>query len=110
LVYALGVAGIAASGALIGAILKMNEQQKTQNAQQREEPQSGQESDQNDHVEYGKLIQTLETKRAHLLGQKIQLETKVRELHEAQRRKAQEEEVQDKLNLSREHSRFRVEK
>ncbi len=88
--------------------MKMNEQQKAQRAEGgREEGQD----DQNDRVEYAKLIQTLETKRGHLIGQKIQLERKIQDLHEAQRKQAQEE-AQNKLDLDgeRERSRFKVEK
>ena len=52
-------------------------------------------------VDYKKHIDTLETKRGHLMGQKLQLEKKIRELHESQRAKAEEEVLKKELNMGK---------
>jgi len=93
LVYALGIAGIAGSGALIGAILKMNEQDQTQKPQIR--------SQQPREVDYKQAIQTLETKRGHLITQKIQLERKIQDLRQSQKLQAEEEQSKKELDLKR---------
>ncbi|KAL2444208.1 hypothetical protein ABEF95_015892 [Exophiala dermatitidis] len=111
LVYAIGVAGIVGSGALIGAILKSAHQQEApprkaqheqlpeESPQQRQTPQQ-QQADK-DKTDYAKYIQTLETKRGHLLGQKIQLERKIQDLHESQRRRAEEEAIKKELGMKK---------
>ncbi|KAK5274146.1 hypothetical protein LTR99_000598 [Exophiala xenobiotica] len=99
LVYALGIAGIAGSGALIGAILKMNEQDKSQKTQ----PLSGSQQQQPPprEVDYRQAIQTLETKRGHLIQQKVQLERKIQDLRQSQKLQAEEEQSKKELNLKR---------
>ncbi|KAK5467651.1 hypothetical protein LTS15_000624 [Exophiala xenobiotica] len=98
LVYALGIAGIAGSGALIGAILKMNEQDKSQKPPSRSQQQQQQPPRE---VDYKQAIQTLETKRGHLIQQKIQLERKIQDLRQSQKLQAEEEQSKKELNLKR---------
>ncbi|KAI1618299.1 hypothetical protein EDD36DRAFT_459950 [Exophiala viscosa] len=98
LVYALGIAGIAGSGALIGAILKMSAQEETGKARhQQAQTQQGQPVP----TDYSKPIQTLETKRGHLMTQKIQLERKIQDLHKSQHEKAEEEQIKKEIGLKR---------
>ncbi|KAJ4577055.1 hypothetical protein HRR81_003509 [Exophiala dermatitidis] len=106
LIYAIGVAGIVCSGALIGAILKTSrehQQEAPQKTQVEQLPQESPRQQQADAVkpDYAKYIQTLETKRGHLLGQKIQLERKIQDLHESQRRRAEEEAIKKELGMKK---------
>ncbi|EXJ78327.1 hypothetical protein A1O3_09488 [Capronia epimyces CBS 606.96] len=102
LVYAIGIAGIVGSGALIGAILKISHQEEAQKgqAQQQVQPQ-GNTIQQNEQPDYAKSIQTLETKRGHLIGQKIQLERKIQELRDSQRRRAEEEAEKKEFRMNK---------
>ncbi|KAK4936189.1 hypothetical protein LTR10_022890 [Elasticomyces elasticus] len=100
LVYALGIAGIAGSGALIGAILKMSEQEEGGKEQARH--QQGQtQQEQPVPTDYSEAIQTLETKRGHLMTQKIQLERKIQDLHISQHEKAEEQQIKKELGMRR---------
>ncbi|KAJ9628205.1 hypothetical protein H2204_009465 [Knufia peltigerae] len=112
LTYALSIAGIAGSGALIGAILNMNSQRQSRQKQspskpplsrqaqaetEGEAPQSQTRPQLAQGVDYSQAIQTLETKRGHLVAQKLQLERRINDLHETRRRRQQaEEEEQEK--------------
>jgi hypothetical protein len=82
---------------LIGAILKMSQQEEA-NKQPQPQPHPRPQLDQ---TEYQKSIDTLQTKRAHLLGQKIQLEGKIQALHQSQREKAEEEADRKRFKLNR---------
>ncbi|EXJ88349.1 hypothetical protein A1O1_05279 [Capronia coronata CBS 617.96] len=102
LVYAIGVAGIVGSGALIGAVLKISHQEEAQKAQAQQQDHPGEKSlQQSTMAEYAKSIQALETKRGHLIGQKIQLEGKIRELRESQRRRAEEEAEKKEFEMNK---------
>ncbi|KAJ9615779.1 hypothetical protein H2200_001856 [Cladophialophora chaetospira] len=115
LVYAIGIAGIVASGAWIGAYLKTGQQQdaaRTQ-AQRLVAQLEVQPIPQQTEVavpptynlpgdtEYNQRIQTLESKRSQLLAQKTGLETKLRDFHDSQRRKAEEEKERKEFGLKR---------
>jgi predicted GIY-YIG superfamily endonuclease len=52
-------------------------------------------------VDYRQAIQTLETKRGHLIQQKIQLERKIQDLRQSQKLQAEEEQSKKELNLKR---------
>ncbi|KIW16791.1 hypothetical protein PV08_03981 [Exophiala spinifera] len=110
LTYALGIAGIAGSGALIGAILNMSSQRQSQqnqtplqplpqaqsegqaeSSQLHLQPQSQPRAHLAPGVDYSQALQTLETKRGHLMAQKMQLERRINDLHETRRRRQQQQ-------------------
>ncbi len=61
-------------------------------SQQQQQPQG---------VDYKQAIQTLETKRGHLITQKIQLERKIQDLRQSQKLQAEEEQSKKELSLKR---------
>ncbi|KIY03525.1 uncharacterized protein Z520_00216 [Fonsecaea multimorphosa CBS 102226] len=110
LVYAIGVAGIVASGAFIGAILKTDRQQE---AARKSNPTPNEETGERveaaepaiaalgDNKVYLGSLEMLETKRAQLLGQKVALERKLQDFRESQRRRAEEERERKEFGLRR---------
>ena len=52
-------------------------------------------------VDYNKTIGMLESRRGHLIAQKVGLETKIQDFRESQRRKAEEEKEMKELGLKR---------
>ncbi|OAL36164.1 hypothetical protein AYO20_04578 [Fonsecaea nubica] len=113
LVYAIGIAGIVASGAFIGAILKTSRQQEAARKQAQKSLTTDEEIAQQGNTAepviavvsenkmyYGSL-DTLEAKRAQLLGQKTALERKLQDFRESQRRRAEEERERKEFGFKR---------
>ncbi|KIW23469.1 uncharacterized protein PV07_11663 [Cladophialophora immunda] len=121
LVYAIGVAGIVASGAFIGAILKTSRQQEAARKQAQisltppvpSDPTPNKETGQRpdtagpataavaENKVYLGSLEMLEAKRAQLLGQKTALERKLQDFRDSQRRKAEEERERKEFGLKR---------
>jgi len=76
----------------------MNKQDQTQKPRSRSQQQQQQQPQE---VDYKQAIQTLETKRGHLITQKIQLERKIQDLRQSQKLQAEEEQSKKELNLKR---------
>jgi len=91
LIYAVGVAAIVASGAIAGALVKIAQQnskaQAKQDENRQEEAAASTATATATAVDYHKAIESLETRRAHLIAEKVQYERKIFTLREAQRRK-----------------------
>ena len=72
-IYAVGVALVVSVGAITGAVLKLDGEKRSEQAK----PQPNYQANEAD---YGKAIQALETRRGHLVGQKVHLERKLSDL------------------------------
>lgn len=98
LIYAVGIAAIVASGAIAGAIVKIAQQNADAQAkrdeyhQQQASGASPTATAMATEVDYRKAIESLETRRAQLLAEKLQFERKIFTLREGQRRKTIAEE------------------
>ncbi|ETI25915.1 hypothetical protein G647_02692 [Cladophialophora carrionii CBS 160.54] len=115
LIYAIGIAGIVGSGALIGAYLKTGQQQNaarkqaqrlTTGPQTHNNPQDAQigakiSATAPGEQEYDQHLDILQTKRAQLIAQKVGLETKLRDFRLSQQRKADEERQMKEFGLKR---------
>lgn len=89
LVYAVAIAAIVASGAIVGAILKTDRQKADAQARQ-EEHRQGLSTATATEFDYRKSIESLETRRAQLLAEKLQFERKIFSLKDSQARKQAE--------------------
>ncbi|EXJ57050.1 hypothetical protein A1O7_07394 [Cladophialophora yegresii CBS 114405] len=112
LIYAIGIAGIVGSGALIGAYLKTGQQQNAarKQVQRLTSPPQTQEAEiaatnsttnAPGEQEYAQRLEILQNKRAQLVAQKVGLETKLRDFRLSQQRKAEEERQMKEFGLKR---------
>ncbi|KEF60160.1 uncharacterized protein A1O9_05010 [Exophiala aquamarina CBS 119918] len=103
LIYAVGIAAIVASGAIVGAILKIERQNASAQTRRDEyyQQQGAAGPTAATELDYRKAIESLETRRGQLLAEKLQFERKIFTLREGQKRRKLIEEEHEAAKLQR---------